>query len=289
MAQQKITLDLIGQKELPRFVHLLSNFEANMIMKSKRSLGLGVSILGIPCGIAVLEFDKSTAYLQTIFVVEEYRRRGAGTELLEAMKTFCKKTGHQLICVFSSYGAGSDVYGFFAEQRDFSLVRGQGYEISANLEDMKNTPIPAINEAKEIVPFFDLNRFAYNSFLAKLSDRGYFISDEISIDRSSFIGSMCLCHMQGSSINTACFVRQRKKDIEISFIYAEHGGERAMMKIISLIKQQCISRFESCGDSEARLRMTLINSASQKIVKRLFTNYEITGRMYSAVYLGNEI
>ena len=239
---------------------------------SEGIMKIGVLEEDIPVGKIELEALDTIWYIEDIYVIEEKRRQGIGTAMVQHIVNTIDEDGMfiPIEAVYGGDGDYEDVDLFFKSQGNFTVTEGDALiRITPQMrsESAVFTKLAARKKQKA-ENFFNLEKKIRNEFLNHLANSGYdaFLEDS----EEELAKDLCFASLKDELIEAAVFVREiNDKEYEISFLYVRDDSLNLMDTISAAAKV-----FDE-AHSDADLVFVGTNEDALKLAEGMFgTNME---------------
>ncbi|MBO6216001.1 MAG: GNAT family N-acetyltransferase [Lachnospiraceae bacterium] len=224
---------------------------------------------GNPCGVCWYQFGG--LYYEVLFlgVHPEYRRQGAGTELLRTFlgSLYEMHTVFPVRLSFIHDDSSGDFYHFLTSQGNFILSKPDRLYCISPEERGKSSLWQSLGKNRlEAVSFFELPEKVRREFVARQHKMGYWFFMEEDITGDAYEKELSFCTLRNNSVEAALFMKKINDEVnEVAYLYGDIGLSEHLMKTLSATVK-AIDRL--CP--EKALQIKVVNAQSEKLVHKFF-------------------
>ena len=228
--------------------------------------------------------DENLLSLEWIYVKEEYRRQGIGTELMGYFcHMFLKQEKADLIFGFESVDENSVFYSFLKNIPGIYIEEDDGFEVQISKEEVSEMCSKYIKQRIQPKLYFNQSKLLQREFVKSLEKEYPLIAWELENDEIHFREDLSCCVTQKEGIEAVCLVKEQGERLELSFLYAKTGKGPIAAKVL------LDSAVLFCQQQIPELYISVVNETSLKILKTLCPKYKVMKRLYTAYYIGRMI
>lgn len=228
--------------------------------------------------------DESILSLEWIYVKEEYRRQGIGTELMHYFcKTVLKQENADLIFCFESVGENSVFYSFLRKIPGIYIEEEEGFEAQVLKEDISDMCNKYIKQNVQPKLYFEQSKFLRGEFVKNLGKEYPLIAWEMEHDVIHFRTDLSCCMIGEEGIEAVCLIKEQGEKMELSFLYAKPKKGAIAAKVL------LDSAVLFCRQQIPELYISVVHENSLKILQHLCPEYKVVKKLYTAYYVGREI
>jgi N-acetylglutamate synthase-like GNAT family acetyltransferase len=254
----------------------------------------GVVLLGVAetdptgahhaCGTAALSLaDEQTMLLHWLLVAPEYRRRGAGSAMLQLACELAGQMGMQILCVFSGEpeSAGDDPQYRFFKKHGFAMEQRTSGSYSVSLEALGREAFFQREQtiSGSVLTLAETPARLIETLNRTLEEQGLLLDGPITKEQT--VGDVSLVYTEEETI-TACVIFREPGEgmVELSYAYS---GRKASLQMPALLlrAQRLLSRRYG---PETELVIPCVTDASRRLVEALVPSAVVKHRAYRAYW-----
>jgi GNAT superfamily N-acetyltransferase len=273
----------ISQKNIQAFAPLLSAGSAGKIAAG--TLGaVGAVLDETACGALVYELREMEGLLQIheLTVSTPFRRRGAGTELLQYLKGLALDNELSLLCTFpEDDGALRALF----ISCGFRITPTEMATYAATMEELrKPSELDKLAGKSRPERISAVGSHIWTRFRRAQAEQGLHYLNQCEERKAAWVDSLCLCALRDREI-CACVIVERygEKDAVLSYAYASAGGKTTLALLLAAARQRLLET----APADSRLYVTAVNPSSQHLVEMLLPGADCAEK-YSVAAFGGE-
>ncbi len=229
-----------------------------------------------PCGVMLLHVTENILYLTYLYVAENCRRKGVGSELLGLAEKMAVTNDMMLLAPFFVRNEEDALYHFFRNDSFMVLERtgSSMYRLPLEKLDAIEEGIPA-KSGYLTVPFHTLSEELQDDFFKKREEEGNAFYDLYSPD---YISRLCLAAVKEENLGAAAFVRPGSREDEILLDYVYSSSFPALGDLL----REMTALLRTLPKKIRFLTVVSVNESAQSLIDYFIPDAEEAGAFYLA-------
>jgi len=276
---EQLTYKAIRDEGIKKIAHLLSEREYKMLVDGVvKGFAAFIDDVAAAC-LLYRTYDKEIAVLEYLYVDENARRRKLGRKMMDIFCEYLKAS--KLDMMFEFEAKNNEIVSFVKAAGDFYIEKNDDFDALISAEETAEICKKfALKELKANL-YFEQPKAMQNKFADELEKTYPMIAWQLKNDQNVFEKDLCCCSVDKDGIQAVCLVKETEGVRELSFLYARAGkGVLAAKALTDMIGA-------AAGKEVMPLKMSIMNETSEKILKQMSKNYEVSNNRYTAYYFAD--